>query len=75
MTFSLFGRAPLARGKVVRLKTEAHGFDFHASYGEADDRQVTAMTFDGAGFEGALDGAIACSRGEKGWWGEGAAAR
>jgi len=99
VTFALFGHAPLARGKVVRLETEGHGFDFKASYSEegatlyyngvmdaralaalrlarqvrilADGRQVAAMTFEGTGFEGALDGVIACSRGEKGWWGSG----
>jgi hypothetical protein len=102
VTFGLFGRTPLVRGKVVRLETEAYGFDFHASYGEdgtglyydgqldaralaalrlarqvrilADGRQVTAMTFEGTGFEGVLDGVIACSRGEKGWWGPGVGA-
>jgi hypothetical protein len=99
VTFALFGRAPLAKGKVVRLETEAYGFDFRATYGEdatslfyngdldaralaalrlarqvrvlADGRQVTAMTFEGTGFEGALDGVVACSKGEKGWWGPG----
>lgn len=97
--FGLFSRAPMVRGKVVRLETEAYGFDFRAAYGEdatslyhdgdldsralaalrlarqvrilTDGRQVAAMTFEGTGFEGALDGVIACSRGEKGWWGPG----
>ena len=103
VTFALFGRAPLAKGKVVRLETEAYGFDFRATYGEdatslyyngdldaqalaalrlarqvrilADGRQVAAMTFEGTGFSGALDGVVACSKGEKGWWGPGVAAK
>ncbi|HEX4710238.1 hypothetical protein [Phenylobacterium sp.] len=103
VTFALFGRAPLARGKVVRLETEAYGFDFRASYGEdgaslfydgdldakalaalrlarqvrvlADGRQVAAMTFEGTGFPGALDGVVACSQGDSGWWGRGVGAQ
>ena len=99
VTFALLGRAPLAGGKIVRLETEAYGFDLPASYtrdatglfndGElaakplaalrlarqvrilVDGRQVAAMTFEGTGFPGALDGVIACSKGEKGWWGPG----
>jgi len=102
VTFALFGRTPLARGKVVRLETEAYGFDFKATYGDeatslfyegemdaqalaalrlarqvrivADGRQLAAMTFEGTGFGGALDGAVACSKGEKGWWGPGVGA-
>lgn len=103
VTFALFGRTPLAKGKVVRLETEAYGFDFKATYGDdatslfyegdldaralaalrlarevrilADGRQVAAMTFEGTGFGGALDGVTACSRGEKGWWGPGVGAK
>jgi hypothetical protein len=99
VTFALLGTPPLARGKVVRMETEAYGFDFKASYVEdrtglyfdgeldaralaalrlarqvrilADGRQVAAMTFEGTGFGDALDGLVACSRGEKGWWGPG----
>jgi S1-C subfamily serine protease len=37
----------------------------------ADGRPVAAMTFEGTGFEGALDGVIACSKGQTGWWGPG----
>lgn len=36
-----------------------------------DGRAVAAMTFEGTGFEGALDGVIACSKGQAGWWGPG----
>ncbi len=36
-----------------------------------DGRPVAAMTLEGTGFEGALDGVIACSRGQAGWWGAG----
>jgi hypothetical protein len=36
-----------------------------------DGRQIASMTFEGTGFEGALDGVLACSRGETGWWGAG----
>jgi hypothetical protein len=103
VTFGLFGRAPLARGKVVRLETEAYGFDFRASYGDdgaslfyngdldakalaalrlarrvrilADGRQVAAMTFEGTGFPDALDGVVACSQGDSGWWGKGVGAQ
>ena len=103
VTFALLGRAPLAKGKVVRLETEAYGFDFKATYGDdatslyydgeldaralaalrlasqvrilADGRQLAAMTFEGTGFGGALDGVTACSRGEKGWWGPGVGAK
>jgi hypothetical protein len=92
----------LARGKVVRLETEAYGFDFKATYGEeatslyydgemdaqalaalrlarqvrimADGKQLAAMTFEGTGFSSALDGVVACSKGEKGWWGPGVGA-
>jgi hypothetical protein len=39
-----------------------------------DGREVSRAAFEGTGFDGALDGVIACSKGEKGWWGEGAAA-
>jgi len=39
-----------------------------------DGRVVTAMTLEGTGFEGALDGVIACSNGERGWWGQGVGA-
>jgi hypothetical protein len=99
VTFALFGKTPLARGKVVRLETEAYGFDFRATFFEdrtglyfdgdldaqalaalrlarqvrilSDGRQIAAMTFEGTGFNGALDGLTACSKGEKGWWGAG----
>lgn len=37
----------------------------------ADGRPVAAMTFEGTGFEGALDGVLACSKGQAGWWGQG----
>jgi S1-C subfamily serine protease len=37
----------------------------------ADGRPVAAMTFEGTGFEGALDGVVACSMGKAGWWGPG----
>jgi hypothetical protein len=40
----------------------------------SDGKQIAAMTFEGTGFEGALDGLMACSKGEKGWWGDGAGA-
>ena len=36
-----------------------------------DGAAVTSMTLEGTGFEGALDGVIACSKGESGWWGKG----
>lgn len=36
-----------------------------------DGRTAAAMTFEGTGFEGALDGVVACSKGEAGWWGKG----
>jgi hypothetical protein len=39
-----------------------------------DGRMVTAMTLEGTGFEGALDGVIACSNGQSGWWGKGVGA-
>jgi hypothetical protein len=41
----------------------------------ADGRTAAAMTFEGTGFEGALDGIIACSKGENGWWGLGVGAK
>jgi S1-C subfamily serine protease len=41
----------------------------------ADGRPVAAMTFEGTGFEGALDGVIACSKGQAGWWGRGVGAK
>ena len=103
VTFALLGRTPLARGKVVRLETEAYGFDFRASYGDAatslfydgeldakalaalrlarkvrilaDGHQVAAMTFQGTGFPDALDGVVACSQGDSGWWGKGVGAQ
>ena len=37
----------------------------------ADGQMVASMTFEGTGFEGALDGVIACSKGQAGWWGQG----
>ncbi|MGZ3403336.1 MAG: S1C family serine protease [Phenylobacterium sp.] len=40
----------------------------------ADGKPVAAMTLEGTGFEGALDGVLACSRGQAGWWGPGVAA-
>jgi hypothetical protein len=36
-----------------------------------DGKPVAAMTLEGTGFEGALDGVVACSKGESGWWGKG----
>ncbi|PZQ54225.1 MAG: hypothetical protein DI570_23285 [Phenylobacterium zucineum] len=36
-----------------------------------DDRQVAAMALEGTGFAGAIDGVVACSKGEAGWWGKG----
>lgn len=39
-----------------------------------DGAPVAAMTLEGTGFEGALDGVVACSKGEKGWWGAGVGA-
>lgn len=39
-----------------------------------DGRPVASMTLEGTGFEGALAGVIACSKGESGWWGKGVAA-
>jgi hypothetical protein len=102
VTFALFSLKPLAKGKVVRLETEAYGFDFKAEYGEdatslfyggemdaralaalrlarqvsilADGRPVASMTVEGTGLEGALDGVIACSKGQSGWWSKGAGA-
>ena len=99
VTFGLFARTPLFRGKAGWIETEAGGFDFAPSYGEdgtvlfyngnfdtralaalrgarqarilVDGKPVTAMTLEGTGFPGALDGVIACSRGERGWWGPG----
>ena len=40
-----------------------------------DGVAVAAMTFEGTGFEGALDGVLACSKGQKGWWGAGLGVR
>jgi hypothetical protein len=99
VSFALMGQTPLARGKTVRLETEAYSFDFKASYSKdggglfyedaldaralaalrlarqvrilADGKQLAAMTFEGTGFGGTLDGVTACSQGEKGWWGPG----
>lgn len=39
-----------------------------------DGAPVTTMTLEGTGFEGALDGVMACSKGQSGWWGKGASA-
>lgn len=39
-----------------------------------DGRAVASMTLEGTGFEGALDGVVACSKGESGWWGKGVGA-
>ncbi|MCW5761487.1 MAG: hypothetical protein KIS90_17075, partial [Phenylobacterium sp.] len=39
-----------------------------------DGQPVAAMTLEGTGFEGALDGVVACSKGESGWWGKGVGA-
>lgn len=39
-----------------------------------DGAPVTAMTLEGTGFEGALDGVVACSKGQAGWWGQGVVA-
>ena len=36
-----------------------------------DRREELSLKLDGTGFEGALDGVIACSNGESGWWGKG----
>ena len=40
-----------------------------------DGRLVEAMPFEGTGFEAALDGVIACSKGASGWWGLGVGAQ
>lgn len=39
-----------------------------------DGAPVAAMTLEGTGFEGALDGVVACSKGQSGWWGKGVGA-
>ena len=39
-----------------------------------DRRELTSVSLEGTGFAGALDGVIACSKGEQGWWGAGAKA-
>jgi hypothetical protein len=39
-----------------------------------DGKPVASMTLEGTGFEGALDGVVACSKGESGWWGKGVGA-
>lgn len=39
-----------------------------------DGAPVAAMTLEGTGFEGALDGVVACSKGQAGWWGKGVVA-
>ncbi len=36
-----------------------------------DGRVVAAMTLEGTGLAGAVDGLVACSRGQAGWWGKG----
>lgn len=36
-----------------------------------DDQTVATMTLEGTGFAGAVDGVVACSKGEPGWWGKG----
>jgi hypothetical protein len=36
-----------------------------------DGRPVVAMALDGTGFAAALDDGLACSRGKRGWWGDG----
>lgn len=36
-----------------------------------DSRPVVAMTLSGTGFAEALEGVLACARGEAGWWGTG----
>lgn len=36
-----------------------------------DGKPVVSMTLEGTGFEGALEGVVACSNGESGWWGAG----
>lgn len=102
VTFGLFSRTALPRGKTGRIETEAYGVDFEPSYGEdattlyfkgdldaralaalrlarqvrvlTDGRMVASMTFEGTGFESALDGVTACSKGESGWWGKGVGA-
>lgn len=102
VTFGLFSRTALPRGKTGRIETEAYGVDFAPSYGEdsttlyyegdldaralaalrlarqvrilTDGRMVASMTFEGTGFESALDGVTACSKGESGWWGKGVGA-
>lgn len=39
-----------------------------------DGAPVASMTLEGTGFEGALDGVVACSKGQAGWWGKGVGA-
>lgn len=39
-----------------------------------DGRELVHVNVEKTGFEGALDAVTACSKGEKGWWGEGVAA-
>ena len=38
----------------------------------ADGHDLIDVTFEGDSFAGAMDAVVACARGEKGWWGEGA---
>ena len=38
-----------------------------------DGREVSRATFENTGFGGVLDGLVACSQGQEGWWGKGVA--
>jgi hypothetical protein len=38
-----------------------------------DDRELVDASLEASGFAELLDSVAACSRGEKGWWSEGAA--
>jgi hypothetical protein len=38
-----------------------------------DGREVSRATFENSGFGGVLDGLVACSQGQEGWWGKGVA--
>lgn len=94
---ALFARAKIAKGKVLRIETEAYGFDVKPGFGDTavysldavdartlaalrlarqvrllvDGRLVAVAEVEKTGLEQALDGVIACSKGQAGWWGKG----
>lgn len=64
VSFTVAAKAAMRRGKQGVLATQIHV--------SVDRKTLVETPLAGTGYPEILDAVTACSRGEKGWWGEGA---